>query len=174
MNEIWLPISGTEGCYQVSNMGNVRSMDKEVGHRWGGIAVKKGKVMKPRLDGSGYQFVSLSARGFVVHAKVHRLVAQHFLPPSDLPEVNHKDFAKTNNAVTNLEWVSRKGNQEHASTGGRFAAMTNPRRAKKLSPELAASIRAARESGKTYAAIAAEFGVSASTALKVVRGDIWA
>ena len=177
MSEIWKPVVGVvgmDGLYEVSDQGRVRSLDRPVGHRWGGVAIKRGKVLKPKLDKDGYHFVGLCASGSCVQVKIHRLVALHFLPQSDLPEVNHKDFVKANNAATNLEWSSRKGNQEHASTGGRFAAMTNPRRAKKLSPELAASIRAARESGKTYAAIAAEFGVSAPTALRVVRGDIWA
>lgn len=173
MQENWKPIAGTGGAYEVSDLGRVRSLDREVGHRWGGIAVKRGKVLKPRSDKDGYLFVSLCTGGVAVNAKVHRVVAEHFLPPSDLPEVNHGDFDKTNNATTNLEWSTRKGNQKHASAGGKFRATSNPNRAKKLSPEVAMAIRAARGDGMTFAAIGAKFGISAPTALKVARGEIW-
>lgn len=48
---------------------------------------------------------------------VHRLVAQHFIPnPNNLPEVNHRDFDRSNNCVENLEWVTRRENMEHAQT----------------------------------------------------------
>lgn len=173
MQENWKPVSGTQDEYEVSDLGRVRSLDKLVRHRWGGVAKKVGKVLKPRADGSGYLFVTLSTGGVQTQAKVHRLVAEHFLPQSALQEVNHLDFDKTNNAASNLEWSSRKGNQEHASRGGKFTALTNPRRAKKLSPEMAAAIRAARAEGITFAAIGSKFGISAPTALKVVRGEIW-
>lgn len=173
MSEFWKPITGFEDLYEVSSIGRVRSNDREVGHRWGGRAIKRGKVLAPRADKDGYLFVSLCTNGVSVNAKVHRLVAKHFLPASDLAEVNHRDFKKTNNVAPNLEWVTRKANQRHASTGGKFAAMHNPRRAKKLTPELAAQIRAVRADGMTFAAIGAQFGISAPTALKVARGEIW-
>ena len=173
MQETWKPITGTEGGYEVSDLGRIRSLDREVGHRWGGVAVKRGKVLKPRKDKDGYLFVTLYTDGVAVGVKMHRVVAEHFLPQSDLPEVNHLDFDKANNAATNLEWSTRKGNQEHASAGGKFRATSNPNRAKKLSPEAAAAIRTARGEGMTFAAIGAKFGISAPTALKVARGEIW-
>lgn len=173
MNEEWKAIPDTNGSYEVSNLGRVRSLDKEVGHRWGGKAVKKGKVLALKKDKDGYVFVGLSLSGVTRNAKVHRLVAQAFVDGPELPEVNHRDLNKENNHWGNLEWSSRKGNQEHASGEGLFTATTNPKRAKKLTPELAAEIRSARQDGMTYAAIADSFGISAPTALKVVRGDIW-
>ena len=173
MQEIWKSVTGFSGLYEVSSLGNVRSNNREVGHRWGGKAIKRGKVLKPRKDKGGYLFVSLCAGGISIGAKVHRLVAEHFLPPSDLNEVNHKDFNKANNAAENLEWVTRKANQVHASDGGRFSASSNPKRAKKLNLETARQVRAAREEGATYAALAEQFGISAPTALKIVRGEIW-
>lgn len=173
MQEIWKPIAGFSGLYEVSSLGNVRSNDREVGHRWGGKAIKRGKLLKPRKDKDGYLFVTLCAGGISNGAKVHRLVAEHFLPPSDLNEVNHKDFNKANNAVENLEWSTRKANQVHARDGGRFSASSNPKRSKKLNLETVRQVRAAREEGATYAALAEQFGISASTALKIVRGEIW-
>lgn len=173
MQEIWKPIAGFSGLYEVSSLGNVRSNDREVGHRWGGKAIKRGKLLKPRKDKDGYLFVTLCAGGISIGSKVHRLVAEHFLPPSDLNEVNHKDFNKANNAAENLERSTRKANQVHARDGGRFSASSNPKRAKKLNLETVRQVRAAREEGATYAALAEQFGISAPTALKIVRGEIW-
>lgn len=173
MEEIWKPIAETNGRYEVSNLGRVRSTDYDVGHRWGGKAKKRGRVLKPRPDKDGYLCVAWYIDRKCRNAKIHRIVAQHFLPPSDLPEVNHKDLDKTNNVHTNLEWSTRKSNQEHASGSRVFSALKNPRRAKKLNADIVMAIRHAREAGKTYAEIASEFGISAPTALKIVRGDIW-
>ena len=174
MLEIWLPISAMNGLYEVSDHGRVRSLDRRVGHRWGGVAVKRGKVLKPRKDKDGYLLVSLSANGVSVSAKVHRLVAEAFLPPSDLPEVNHDDLDKTNNAKGNLIWSSRKGNQEHARAAGVFSAALNPKRAKKLTLEKVAAIRKRSDAGAAYPIIAEEFGVSVPTVCRVVRRLIWA
>lgn len=174
MPETWKPITGFEALYEVSDLGRVRSLDREVGHRWGGKAVKRGKILKPRADKNGYLFISLCSDGVSVNAKLHRLVAQHFLPASDLQEVNHRDFDKSNNARTNLEWTTRGGNQAHASSGGLFSGRTNQRRAKKLTTETARAIRSARQAGATFKSIAEQFGISAPTAWKVVHGEIWA
>ena len=76
MQEIWKPIAGFSGLYEVSSLGNVRSNDREVGHRWGGKAIKRGKLLKPRKDRDGYLFVTLCAGGISSGAKVHRLVAE--------------------------------------------------------------------------------------------------
>lgn len=174
MTEIWLPIADTLGAYEVSSLGRVRSLDREVGHRWGGVAVKRGKVLKPRVDKDGYLFVTLYGRGFGIHGKLHRLVAAAFLPPSALPEVNHQDLDKTNNAATNLEWSSRKGNQEHASDSGLFAARSNPKRAKKMTPESVDSLRSDRaQLGMTFAALGEKYGISGPTACRIFKGEVW-
>lgn len=163
---------GYEGYY-VSNKGRIRSSDKLGGHRWGGTALKRGKILTSKFDKDGYIFTILYHKSKPLVLKVHRLVAKYFLPVSDGTEVNHKDFDKTNNVYTNLEWVTRKENQEHASNAGKFTASSNSKRAKKLTVELAKEIREARESGLTYAALGKKFSIDPVTAFNVVKGQIW-
>lgn len=117
--EIWLPIVGFEGKYEVSNQGRVRSLNY---HREGRI-----QVLKPAMSKKGYLRVMLCKDGKAKRHSVHRLVAQTFLPnPLELPEVNHRDENKQNNAVTNLEWCTTKENSNHGTRNARMAAaLTN-------------------------------------------------
>ena len=99
--EIWRDVVGYENLYKISNLGNVMSLKR-----------KKPKLLKPGKDGNGYLFVILSNHNkYLKEIKVHRLVAQAFLPnPNNLPQVNHKDENKTNNRVENLEWCTQQYN----------------------------------------------------------------
>jgi hypothetical protein len=74
-----------------------------------------GKEMKPYTHYNGYQTISLRIDNKYVRYLLHRLVAQCFIPnPQNKPEVNHKDGVKTNNDISNLEWVTRSENERHA------------------------------------------------------------
>ena len=100
MEEIWCPIKGYEGFYGVSDKGRVRSLKSG-----------KERILKPGSDKDGYLQVGLYKNGEKKMCKVHRLVAQTFIPnPDNLPQVNHKDEDKENNSVHNLEWCSSKYN----------------------------------------------------------------
>ena len=85
----------------VSNIGNVRN-------------VRRNTLLKLSKNNYGYIRVHLSKNGIKTGFRVHRLVAQAFLPnPDNLPEVNHLDEDKTNNRVDNLEWCDRKYNNNY-------------------------------------------------------------
>lgn len=114
--EIWKDVVGYEGLYQVSDKGRVKSL-------WFG----KDKILKPLKDGWGYIFVYLCKNGERKMCKIHRLVAQAFIPNTNsLPQVNHKDEDKTNNKVENLEWCDRKYNNNYGTRTQRQAEkMTN-------------------------------------------------
>ena len=116
MTEVWCPIKGYEGIYEVSDQGRVRSM------KFG-----KERILKLGSDKDGYLQVGLWKNGENKMCKVHRLVAQTFTPnPQNLPEVNHKDENKTNNSVQNLEWCDRKYNNNYGTHIQRMAEkMTN-------------------------------------------------
>ena len=104
--EIWKDIEGYEGLYQVSNWGRVKSLARidENNH-----PVKE-RIMKPSKS-FGYLYVSLSKHGKYKRIRIHRLVAIAFIPnPDNKEEVGHKDETRTNNHVDNLEWVSKKEN----------------------------------------------------------------
>ena len=99
--EIWKSIEGYPN-YEVSNLGNVRSLNY---HRENKI-----KFLNPYVS-NGYQIVSLCKDGKQKRFLVHRLVAQAFISnPNNHPEVNHKDENKQNNCVDNLEWCTREYN----------------------------------------------------------------
>ena len=98
--EIWCPIKGYEGLYEVSDKGRVRSLKSG-----------KERILKPLRIKTGYLQVQLLKNGEQKMYLVHRLVAQTFTPnPYNLQEVNHKDEDKDNNSVQNLEWCDRKYN----------------------------------------------------------------
>ena len=115
-----------EGLYKVSNLGRILSLNyKNTG---------KAELLNPGTDKDGYFKVGLSKNGEYKTCKVHRLVAQTFIPnPENLPEVNHKDEDKTNNFVflnedgsinkekSNLEWKTHRDNINHGTHNERSA-----------------------------------------------------
>lgn len=122
--EIWRDVIGYEGLYQVSNYGRVKSLNYHGG--------KKEKVLKPGKDRCGYLYVVLCKEGSHKKYKVHRLVAQAFIPnPNNYPCVNHKDENKTNNCVDNLEWCTYKYNTNYGTCIERSAnSRINDKRSK--------------------------------------------
>lgn len=118
---VWKPVKDFEGYYEVSDDGNIRSIDRYVGNRWGGKTLKKGVVLKLATNRKGYKSVMLHKNTIWYQKQVHRLVAEAFIPnPLNLPQVNHKDTNKTNNKVENLEWVTGIDNMRHAFANGCF------------------------------------------------------
>jgi len=105
--EIWKPIAGYENLYYISNLGRVKSL---LGY--GGV---KERILKPAM-GRDYLHVSLNDNGRKKTLKIHRLVAQTFIPnPENLPQVNHLNENKTDNRACNLEWCSAKYNSNYGT-----------------------------------------------------------
>lgn len=113
--EIWLPIKGFEGTYEVSNLGRVRSIDRIVYFKNSkGSRHYIGKILRQKYH-NGYAYVNLNINKKLSVLPVHRLVAKHFIKnPDNLPVVNHKDGVKSNNFYWNLEWTTSQGNNIHA------------------------------------------------------------
>ena len=104
MTEEFRDVPGYEGVYEVSNLGRVKN-------------IETGRILKPFKDTNGYLILKLSKDGTRRTVKVHRLVALAFLPnPQNLPQVNHKDENKTNNAVSNLEWCTAGYNVNYSQS----------------------------------------------------------
>lgn len=129
MQEVWKPIVGYEGLYDVSNLGRVRSHDRVVrgsGRNKNGTVTRKGRVLKPVMNkATGYYHVVLSNRNSELHGfSIHRLVAFAFCEmPAGLenPCVNHKDEVKTNNCADNLEWCTHAYNDAYNGKNQRCA-----------------------------------------------------
>ena len=106
--EIWKPIVGTKGFIEVSSEGRVRSLLRG-----------SPRVLKTQTDKKGYHRLRVTIEREKMCYKVHREVAKAFIPnPDNLPQVNHKDGNKSNNAVDNLEWISNRDNAHHAIENG--------------------------------------------------------
>ena len=120
MNENWKDIEGYEGAIQVSDHGNVRSLDRIiVGKRFN--TRRKGKMYTPAISSSKYLTVTLRHNGEMKTPTVHRLVATAFVEGfRDYLFVNHIDGNKLNNKAENLEWVTRKENTSHACRLGLY------------------------------------------------------
>ena len=113
--EIWKDVHNSNGYYKVSNFGNIKSVPHFSRNNInGGVRYIKETVLKPYKGGAGYLYVALSVGGKKRKRTVHKIVAEAFLEnPYALPEVNHIDGDKENNAVWNLEYVSHKDNIAH-------------------------------------------------------------
>ncbi|MBL7692606.1 MAG: NUMOD4 motif-containing HNH endonuclease [Flavipsychrobacter sp.] len=117
--EKWMPIPVYGGIYEVSDTGLVRSVDRYVDLPGEKRRRIRGKQLSPKRSKDGYLFVSLSKDGVAKTHYIHRLVATAYIPnPNGLPEVNHLDGIKTNNAVINLDWCTHRDNVRHAYANG--------------------------------------------------------
>lgn len=108
-------LNGYEELYQISNYGNIKSLDRIVKdsnrERYQRI---KGHYMKPTDNGNGYKLISLLKNYKRKNHYIHRLVAQHFIDnPNNYREVNHIDCDKSNNKINNLEWCNSSQNKKH-------------------------------------------------------------
>lgn len=107
MEELWKSVLHFEGLYEVSSLGNVKSL-------------RQNKIMKHNVDKGGYHRVPLYKNGKKLYKAIHRLVAQAFIPNIDnKPQVNHIDSDRSNNNVNNLEWVTSSENNTHAYKFGK-------------------------------------------------------
>lgn len=92
----------------------IKDFENYIIHSDGSIFNKKGKLICEWKDNVGYLQVKLSKNGKWYYKRVHRLVAEAFIPnPDNLPQVNHIDGDKINNDISNLEWISNKDNTQH-------------------------------------------------------------
>jgi hypothetical protein len=105
--EIWKDIKGYEGLYQVSNRGRVKRLG-------GSNKCWKERILSVRPKADGYTRVALSKNNKIEYARIHRLVADAFIPAiENKPFINHKDLNRSNNNVENLEWCTHQENMNH-------------------------------------------------------------
>lgn len=154
MQEVWQPVRGYEGRYEVSDTGQVKGT--------------KGP-RKPVKTARGYVQVDLCKHGTCRKFFIHRLVATHFIPnPNQCPQVNHKDGNKTNNFVSNLEWCTAAQNAIHAVRLLERHGENMPN-AKMTSEQ----VRSIRTDTRLHREIAADYGISRQVVSRIKSGKKW-
>lgn len=128
-NEIWKPVIGYEGFYEVSNLGNVKNS-------------KTQRILRLLNNGCGYYRVGLYKEGKFKLFLVHRLVAFAFIPnPDNLPFINHKDECTQNNHVSNLEWCTASYNVNYGTRNEKVFKKLVSDKTEEYNPNLTASER---------------------------------
>ena len=119
--ENWRTIEGTNGNYSVSDLGNVRRNEHYTEVTPGNFSHYKERLLKPTTESSGYLVVKLQVGKKAIVKKIHRLVAETFIPnTNNFPCVNHKDENRQNNCANNLEWCTYKENANYGTRNERL------------------------------------------------------
>jgi hypothetical protein len=160
--EIWRVIPELDGYYKASNLGRIKRVDSN-------------RILKCNDNGHGYRYIKLCILNQRKNHYVHRLVASTFIPKEkNKIEVNHKNAIKSDNRVSNLEWVSIQQNRDHAVKNGLVAhgeKSSNSVLTEKQVVEILDIFHKNPKSNKTH--IGRRFGVNDTAIIKILRGMRW-
>jgi hypothetical protein len=155
--DLFCPIKGYEDRYKIAKDGRVLSISN--GKNKGDI------IMKPSKEGGGYLRINLRKNGNTTQVKIHRLVANAFIPnPNNYPVINHIDGNRINNTIENLEWCTHKYNLNNA--------FLERKRINRLSEEKAIEILKLKGI-KTYREIAEMYNISSSAIYFIFSKRSW-
>ena len=165
--EIWRGIKGYEGWYSVSSLGKIKS-HKRIGRT-------EDKISKTEIKGNKYRQVNLSKKSISKTYRIHKLVACAFF--GECPknkEINHKDTNKSNNSISNLEYVTHKKNMNHAYENNLIPILKgkNHPMAKLIDADIY-KIRDMRADGFSYRIIAKKFKVALQVIWRIVHIQSW-
>ena len=111
--EFWKPIKGYENCYKISNMGRIKSIERDVTRGNHTIHIKE-RIKKSFIGGDGYHYIMLCKNSKTKLTTVHRLLAETFIPnPQNKPEVDHINTNRQDFSLKNLRWVTHKENNNN-------------------------------------------------------------
>jgi len=165
--EIWKAISGYEGLYEVSDSGKIRSVTHTINRPYDGSPVIfQGRILRPSKS-SIYLHVALCKDGKATTKRIHRIVAEAFIPnPENKPHVNHLDGNPHNNCLDNLERATVSENLKHSY---KFLGRESPMKGRYGSSNVASKAVLCTTSGETY-----ESAMMAERALSLPRGKVTA
>lgn len=157
-------VVGFEGLYTVSDDGRVYSL-------------RAGKYLKPVVMESKYLYVHLCNGKKTKSRRLHRVVAEAFIPnPNNLPQVNHIDGNKNNCSVRNLEWCSQEKNMKHAIEAGLFNPKGENNPSAKLTESDVRNIREEYSKGDkscSFKALSKKYGVTDVAIRYIVTRKTW-
>ena len=173
MEEVWKDIKGFEGLYQVSNLGRVKSLERYRSNHSKLQKVEE-KIKSTREDAQGYLLVDLYKDNKQKTVRVHRLVAEAFIPNIENKEtVNHLDGDKSNNKVNNLEWATFKEQNEHFYKKN-LKSEKNIQKAVKAMNKANAKKTRCLNTGEIYKSASEagrQIGISGSAIMRCCRGE---
>lgn len=179
MAEEWkpVPLEGYCRLYQVSSLGRIKSLDRQVIEKTGLKRPHKGRLITPKKSGA-YLGVSFFSEGVGKRFYIHRLVAMAFIPnPFNKQFVNHLNFDCHDNRAENLEWVTPKENTAWSATAGRLKPGEVLRGAEckrsKLTDELVRELRLTWRPGISMRALARQYEITPAAIYKILRGSSW-
>lgn len=159
--EIFIPIKGWEGLYEISNIGRVKSLSRYK------------CFLKPLPKKVGYLQINLKGKGVSKYYLIHRLVAIHFIDnPNGYSCVNHLDNNRSNNNMDNLEWCSHEMNSAHMKSQNRQAFGEKNAKAKLKESDVTEIINL-RSCGLTLQAIADRYSVTKQSIHSIVKQKTW-
>lgn len=175
-NIIWKPVRGYENYYEISNCGEIRTIERYVElptHKY----LKKQKTLTQFDDGRGYKHVKLyDGKGNPKSFTVHKIVAITFINnPNNYVEINHLDHNKHNNHVNNLEWTTRSENIKHSylmRDSKTYKGSGNKN--SKLTEIQVLELRKEYKSGKfTYKQLSQKYSVGITLIGYIINNKIW-
>jgi DNA-binding XRE family transcriptional regulator len=171
--EIWKAIPQYEGVYEVSNLGQVKCLERFVNGKGKGKKLVLEQIINPQID-KGYFRVNLYKNGKLKRIAVHRLVAIAFIPnQEEKPQVNHINGIKTDNRLENLEWVTLSENMIHAYKENLLVRKGEKHTQNKLSVSNVIEIRNLLSQGVKQDEIAKKYGVIRQTISCIKIGKSW-
>ena len=171
INEIWKPVLNYEDLYLISNLGNIKSLDRKTTHQGRWIKTTtffQGKPLRVAKTKGGYCYVSLSKDGKGKKHLLHRLVLQSFIGNNE-NQVNHKDGNKQNNNLENLEYCTAQENLLHCTKilKKKIGSLNGHAKLKE------SDILKIKSDTRTLKEIAKDYGVTLQAIHHVKKGKNW-
>lgn len=168
MDEVWKPVNGYEGAYEISNLGRVRSLDRIIPRPGQAPERHKGRVLTPIRKTTGYLRVTLREGNRASQATIHSLVAQAFIGPRPSgADILHLDDDRTNNRLDNLRYGTRSENNIQIMEHGRKIGRA------KLTLQDVDDIRRRLEQGESGYCISKDYGVHSCTIYRIRDGKTY-